>query len=55
MDSANKSWIRFEKSGKLSDYLLFCRERRMAEARKKPEARPESEPSTGYEPDQSSL
>ena len=28
MSGSRKYWIRFEKSGKLSDYLTFCEERR---------------------------
>lgn len=30
MDSYQALWIKFEKSGKLTDYLSFCEERRRA-------------------------
>jgi hypothetical protein len=48
MEKTRDSWARFEKSGKLSDYLAFCEARRRERARKDTEERAER-------PDQSSL
>ncbi len=55
MDSARNSWMRFEKSGKLSDYLDFCEQRRRAESLKKPKPKPGCEPGGSFGSDQSSV
>ena len=49
MDSAEKLWSRFEKSGRLSDYLEFVEARRRRTAASKEERR------ESPAPDQSSL
>lgn len=36
MDSSRALWGRFEKSGKLADYLDFCAERRKQKAAARP-------------------
>ncbi|MBR0136447.1 MAG: hypothetical protein IJM18_09600 [Clostridia bacterium] len=36
MDSSYKAWSKFEKSGKLADYLCFCEERRRNDRAAKP-------------------
>lgn len=55
MDSTENSWRRFEKSGKLSDYLNFCEERRLAAARKSSDTGSELKPGESLERDQSSI
>lgn len=37
MEIPHSLWLRFEKSGKLLDYMEFCKERRRCE--RKPDAR----------------
>ncbi|MBO4847560.1 MAG: hypothetical protein J5586_00190 [Clostridia bacterium] len=44
MDSSRLLWERFAKSGKLSDYLDFCEERRKRSAKPEPEGRGKSRP-----------
>ena len=48
MEKSRNSWARFEKSGKLSDYLAFCEERRRERAAEEKDERMKR-------PDQSSL
>ena len=52
MDRSRALWGEFEKSGKLTDYLTFCEERRRAGASS---ALPEEAEQTGKAADQSSL
>lgn len=54
MDSSRYLWSRFEKSGKLADYLSFCSERE--QSRKASADKPEDhEQSVNRPADQSSL
>lgn len=52
MSGSRKFWIRFEKSGKLSDYLTFCEERRRET---KASAQSTAAEPSGSREDQSSL
>ena len=55
MDVAGNSWSRFEKSGKLIDYLIFCEERRQRAARSDDGAEARLPEADGAPQDQSSL
>ena len=51
MDSASRLWRRFEKSGKLTDYLSVCEER----LRNEPSPAPDGNAEERQAEDQSSL
>lgn len=37
MDRPQSLWLKFERSGKLTDYINFCEERRRMKSRREPD------------------